>query len=402
MVFFIMLRDGCILIRRQTMIYFDQAASSFPKPKEVAQAVYEAIHDYGANPGRGGHALAKRAGDKIYETRAAIAKFFGLRDPKRVVFFQNATGALNQGIKGLDWKMGDHVLTTSYEHNSVRRPLEYLKKHHGVEISYMTPTDNGGISQDEIKSHIKAETKLIVVNHGSNLTGMILPLEKLSTVAKEHNILLMVDASQTAGILPIHMEEMGIDILAFAGHKGLMGPQGTGALLVREGIQLMPILHGGTGRFSEDADQPEDWPERLESGTLNTPGIAGLLAGLQEVEEITIKKIYQHERALTHYCLEKLQAIQGVKVFGPSWAIPRLAVIAFIIEGIDSHEVAMVLDQHYQIAVRAGIHCTPLAHEAVGSIETGAVRVSFGIYNTKQEIDQFIKAIEEIKMGFLG
>ncbi|WP_017756747.1 aminotransferase class V-fold PLP-dependent enzyme [Calidifontibacillus oryziterrae] len=384
------------------MIYFDQAASSFPKPKEVAEAVAEAINEYGANPGRGGHTLANKAAAKIYDTRVKLANFFGLHNPRHVIFTQNATAALNQGILGLSLESGDHIITTSYEHNSVRRPLEYLKRVKGIEITYIEPTSNGEINFEQLEYSIKPTTKLLIVTHGSNLTGAIIPIEKLGAIAKKKNLIFMVDASQTAGILPINMTEMGIDLLAFAGHKGLMGPQGTGALLVNNNIELKPIVTGGTGRQSEQIEQPSELPERLESGTLNTPGIVGLLEGLKFIEKTGLDQIFKHEQTLTEVCLTGLNKIEGVRIYGPDIASNRLAVISFNIEGIDSQEVAMILDQHYQIAVRAGLHCSPLAHQSIGTVEIGGtLRASFGIYNTLEEVEKFVQAIEEIRAGYL-
>ncbi|WP_102348072.1 aminotransferase class V-fold PLP-dependent enzyme [Bacillus sp. Marseille-P3661] len=385
------------------MIYFDQAASSFPKPKEVTNAVIEVLTEYGANPGRGGHQLASKAAAKIYETRVELATLFGLKDPRRVVFTQNATGALNQAIFGLSLKAGDHVITTSYEHNSVRRPLEALKKKIGIEITYIQPDVNGDFNSIKLENAIQANTKLLVVTHGSNLTGIIMPIEKLADIAKRNNIIFMVDASQTAGILPIYMDEIGIDLLAFAGHKGLMGPQGTGALLINKNIELTPMLTGGTGHSSEMVEQPDELPDRLESGTLNTPGIAGLLEGVRFVKNKGLDKIFEHEKELTNACIKGLQSIDKVHVFGPDLYEKRLAVVPFIIEGIDSQEVAMILDQHYQIAVRAGLHCSPLAHESIGTIAIGGtLRASFGVYNTLDEVEKLITAVEEIKQGYFG
>lgn len=384
------------------MIYFDQAASSFPKPKGVADAMVEAVTLYGANPGRGGHALSQKASDVIYETRVLLGELFGLKNPKRIVFFQNATGALNQGIKGLQLSKGDHVITSSYEHNSVRRPLEYLRSNNGIELTYIKPNQNGTINEEELIGEIKSTTKLIIATHGSNLTGMILPIKKIGEMARDHGIKFMVDASQTAGVLPVNMADMNIDMLAFAGHKGLLGPQGTGVLMVQEGIQLEPIFHGGTGSFSESSEQPDQWPERLESGTLNTPGIAGLQAGCQEVRKIGISSIYEHEYKLIVKCIDGLNQMGGITIYGPDEGVMRLGVLSFVIDGIDSHEIAMILNDHYHIAVRAGLHCSPMGHESMGTLETGAVRISLGIYNTEQEVDQFLNAIKEIKEGYLG
>jgi len=384
------------------MIYFDQAASSFPKPKEVTDAVVQALTKYGANPGRGSHKLANEAGNKIYEARVQLAKFFGLTDPRRVIFTQNATGAINQGIQGLSLQNGDHVITTAYEHNSVRRPLERLKKEIGIKITYIQPDINGEINVGQLESVITAETKLLVVTHGSNLTGAIIPIEELGEICYKHKLLFMVDASQTAGILPIDMEKLNIDLLAFAGHKGLMGPQGTGALLINKNIELKPLLTGGTGHLSERIEQPEELPERLESGTLNTPGIAGLLAGLSFIKKTGLDEIFIHEKMLIDACIKGLNKIEGVTVYGPAENIKRLAVISFNIDGVDSQEVAMILDQHYDIAVRAGLHCSPLAHQTIETIQNGgAVRASFGIYNTLNEVEKFVQAIEEIRAGYL-
>lgn len=384
------------------MIYFDQSASSFPKPKEVTDAVVEALTKYGANPGRGSHALANEAGNKIYETRVQLAEFFGLSDPNHVIFTQNATAAINQGILGLSLKAGDHIITTAYEHNAVRRPLERLKKEKGVEITYIQPNLNGEMNIDSLEKAITASTKLLVATHGSNLTGAIIPIELLGEISKKHNLIFMVDASQTAGILPINMEKLNIDLLAFAGHKGLMGPQGTGALLINKNIELKPLITGGTGHYSERIEQPEELPERLESGTLNTPGIAGLLAGLQFVKQKGLDEIFKHEQMLTEACIKGLKKIDGVTVYGPDETVKRLAVISFNIDGVDSQEVAMILDQHYHIAVRAGLHCSPLAHQSIGTIQRGgAIRASFGIYNTLEEVEKFVQAIEEIRTGYL-
>ncbi|OLO42146.1 cysteine desulfurase [Alkalihalophilus pseudofirmus] len=381
-------------------IYFDQAASSFPKPKKVGEAVLEAINDYGANPGRGGHTLAVRANDVIFKARKTIAMMFGERNPANVCFYLNATQALNQAIQGVDFKEGDHVITTSFEHNSVRRPLERLKDTKGIKVSYIEPAVNGKLLLELIEQEINENTKAIVVSHGSNVTGTILPIEEIGKFTKVHDILFVVDASQTAGILSLDMKEMNIDMLAFPGHKGLMGPQGTGVLIIRDHVDLIPLIYGGTGSHSEDVQQPEKRPERYESGTLNTPGIAGLLAGIEELHSIGIESIYEHEAQLTTYCLERLSVIEGIQIYGPQLHETRLAVISFTIEGIDVHEVAMILDQHYQIGVRAGLHCSPLTHSLLGTEDGGAIRVSFGYYNTIEEVDRFIDAIKEIKSFF--
>lgn len=384
------------------IIYFDQAASSFPKPTSVADAVAQAINEYGANPGRGGHELANKAASVIYNTRLKLASLFGEKDPRNVIFCQNATHALNQAIKGFPLEKGDHIISTSYEHNSVRRPLEFLKTEKGVKVTYIESDHNGQIEKENFINAIKPETKLVVTSHGSNLTGAIFPIEMIGSICKEKNITYIVDAAQTAGVIPIDMKKMNIDMLAFPGHKGLLGPQGTGVLIVKKNVELNPLFHGGTGSHSEEKDQPLERPNRYESGTLNTPGIAGLSAGIDEVNKIGINAIFQHELELTKYALEKLENLQGVTVFGPDRDKVRLAVISFVIDGTDVQEIAMILDSHYGVALRGGLHCSPLAHETIGTIENGTLRASFGLYNTIEEIDKWIEAIKEIKEGLMG
>ncbi len=382
-------------------IYFDQAASSFPKPKSVIDAVSEALLMYGANPGRGSHHLARKANEVVSQTRVKLASMFGIKQPKQVLFYQNATMALNQAIKGLHWGEGDHVITTAYEHNSVRRPLEYLKKEKGISISYITPEENGIISLDSIEKEITNKTKCIIVSHGSNLTGAIAPIKEIGEFAVGKSLTFIVDASQTAGIIPINLVENHIDLLAFPGHKGLLGPQGTGVLIAKEKLDLIPLVHGGTGGHSESPEQPLEWPERYESGTLNTPGLAGLLAGVEEVLKLGVDSIFEHEWELTKRCISGLNEIEGVTVFGPDMIEKRLGVIPFIIDGVDVHEAGMILDEHYKIALRAGFHCSPLAHGVINTSDYGGtLRASFGPYNTEKEVDYFIQAIAEIKAAF--
>lgn len=376
------------------MIYFDNAASSFPKPKKVVDAVTKALTEYGANPGRGTHALAERAAAIINEARKELALFFGLSHKNHVLFYQNATMALNQAIKGFPFEGGDHVIATVYEHNSVRRPLEACVKSKGINVTYLSPSRE--FHEEKWADALEDNTKFIAVTHASNVTGEILPIKEIGLFAKKHGLTLLVDASQTAGILPINMDELGIDMLVFPGHKGLLGPQGTGALLLNEKMDLAPIIHGGTGSHSEQIEQPGVLPDKFESGTLNTPGIAGLLAGVKVVKERTLEAIAKHESELANYCIERLQTIENVRLYGPGQSKQRIGVVSFAIEGIDSHEIAMILDQHYGIAVRAGLHCSPMTHEEFGTIESGLIRVSFGFANTKEEVDVLIQALTEI------
>ncbi|MCA0988776.1 aminotransferase class V-fold PLP-dependent enzyme [Guptibacillus algicola] len=381
-------------------MYLDQAATSFPKPPEVVEAMTKALTEYAANPGRSGHRMSVKANEVISQAREQLADFFGFSYPNRVCFTSNATSALNQALKGFRFQSGDHVLTTSYEHNSVRRPLENLKEKTGIKITYFDPGVGENFDMDAFERAITPHTKMIVVSHGSNLTGKITPIDEIGKLAKESGIAFLVDAAQTAGVLPINLEEMNIDLLAFPGHKGLLGPQGTGVLMVGKGVELDPIFQGGTGSRSESTQQPAVYPEFLESGTLNTPGIAGLLAGLETVKKLGLDSIYSHELQLTQKLIEGLRAIDYVTIYGPQ--TNRLGVVPFTIEGIDGQEIAIILDQHYNIAVRAGLHCTPIGHESIGTSESGAVRISVGPYNTEEEIEQALKAIEEIVEGYFG
>ena len=381
------------------MIYFDQAASSFPKPPEVGEEMLKFFNKNGANPGRSGHALAREAAAKINKTREKAAALFGCSDPKKAIFYSNATVALNQAIKGLSWNEGDHIIATSFEHNSIRRPLEFLKNNIGVNVSYIPWNGNEDQFVQSFKQEIRNDTKLCAMTHASNVTGTIIPIEAICKIAGKNNIATLVDASQTAGHQTIHMKKQGIDMLAFPGHKGLMGPQGTGMLLIEGEVDLKPILHGGTGGFSEDPDQPIHFPERLESGTLNTPGIAGLYAALKAYEDRKTENV-PRETILIRKLLRGLQVMPEVTCYGPDADSQRMPIAAFNIKNIDSQEIAMVLDSHYNIAVRAGLHCSPLTHGTLQTTEQGVVRVSLGFYNTEKEVDLFLHAIEEIVAAY--
>lgn len=382
------------------MIYFDHAASSYPKPKSVAVRMAEAINEYSANPGRGGHKLASKAKSVIEQTRKKLAHMFQAPSGKHVFFYQNATMAINQALIGFPFQKNDHVVTTMFEHNSIIRPLEKLKKEKGINVTYVEPDENGIISIEKIKEACRNETKMVAVTHASNVTGAVFPLEHIKSIKKDRNVVVFVDASQTAGTLPIQMEDDGVDLLAFPGHKSLLGPQGIGVLISRDDFQLEPLIYGGTGSHSELLEQPNGWPDRYEAGTLNTPGIAGLLAGLEEIEKLGLANIRKHEERLMNICLEEMKAIDGITVFGPTDLRHRVGVISFKINGVSSHEVAMILDEHYNIAVRAGLHCAPLVHEQLKTNEDGLIRVSFGPYNTEEEVRILIEALQEIATAF--
>ncbi|MFD1019417.1 aminotransferase class V-fold PLP-dependent enzyme [Thalassobacillus hwangdonensis] len=375
------------------IIYLDHAASSFPKPPGVSQAMIEAVEKYAANPGRGTHRLAEQAGGVIEKTRRMLATKFGVSNPNHVLFFSNATAALNQALKGYPFKKGDHVITTSFEHNSVRRPLEYLKEAAGIDVTYIE--GNSANLLEGMKMAMRPETVLLAVSHASNVTGEVAPLKDMIELAKSKDIKVLVDASQTAGHFPIHMKDEGIDMLAFPGHKRLLGPQGTGALLVEGKIELNPIHHGGTGSFSELPGQPDQWPERFESGTLNTPGIAGWHAALKQLEAIVSR-----ETDLTKLLIQELRMVKDVVIYGEIDGF-RMPVVAFNIGDIPSHEVGMILDSHYGIAVRAGMHCSPTTHVHFGTENQGAVRASIGPFTTESDIDALVKAVKEIRDGYL-
>ncbi|MDY0394717.1 aminotransferase class V-fold PLP-dependent enzyme [Virgibacillus halophilus] len=380
------------------MIYFDQAATSYPKPPEVIHAVTNQMTGLGANPGRGNYKMANNSAELVQKTREKAAVLFGCSDPKKVIFCQNATMALNTAIQGFPWKAGDHVITTDVEHNSIRRPLHYISKTRDVSLTAISWENQKDRFLEHIRNAIRPQTKMLAVTHASNVTGAILPLPELLHIAKEFQLTMLVDASQTAGHMPITMQE-GIHMLAMPGHKGLLGPQGTGMLFLEGNINLQPLMYGGTGVHSLEDLQPKQLPERLESGTLNMPGIAGLSAAL-DLLKIREKENVPRETLLIKRLLEGLKQINHVELYGPNPKEPRMPIVAFNIADAPSQEIAMILDSHYQIAVRAGLHCSPDAHEAVGTLEQGMVRASLGYYNTEEEVDQFISAIAEIAAAY--
>lgn len=377
------------------VIYLDHAATSWPKPPEVMDAVMNAMRYDAANPGRGSHAMAVRASRILFDTRKQLAKLFNIRNPNDIAFASNTTMALNMAIKGFV-KPGDHVIATSVEHNSVRRPLHYLEQQMKLEVTYIESDAAGRIRVEAIEAAIQSNTSLLIVNHSSNLLGTIVPVAEIGEIARKHGVKLLVDAAQSAGILPVDVQGMGIHMLAFPGHKGLLGPQGTGGLYIAPELELEPLLHGGTGSQSEAPHQPLVRPDRYEAGTQNTPGLAGLQAGVKHVLKETVERIYSHEWELAQRLMEGLLAIDDVHVLGPALGEARTGIVAFYMDGVDPSECSFILDQHYNIAVRAGFHCTPLAHAAAGTSTTGAVRASVGIFTTNGEVDACIQAVKEI------
>lgn len=385
--------------KEQSVIYLDHAATSWPKPASVTEAVMSVMLNDAANPGRGSHAMAVRASRVLFDARKQLAKLFNIKNPNDIAFASNTTMALNMAIKGF-LKPGDHVIATSVEHNSVRRPLYYLEQKIGIEVTYIEGDVTGNINVDDLNKHIRPNTSLVVVNHSSNLLGTIMPLADIAEIVRKHDIKLLVDAAQSAGILPIDVRAMGIHMLAFPGHKGLLGPQGTGGLYIDPNLELEPLLHGGTGSQSEALEQPYVRPDRYEAGTQNTPGLAGLSKGVQHVLLEGVQNIHHKEWTLAQRLLHGLESIEGVKLLGPAIGEQRTGIVAFNLQSVDPSELSFILDQHYGIAIRAGFHCTPLAHACAGTSDTGAIRASVGIYTTEADVDALTDAIKEISQQF--
>lgn len=377
------------------LIYLDNAATSWPKPPGVLEAMERAMREAAANPGRGGHEMAVKASRVLFEGRKALSRLFRIGNPNDIAFTLNTTHALNQAIQG--WlKPGDHVVTTALEHNSVRRPLEALKRRLGIGVSYVRPDAGGLIDPLAVQQALTPATRLIVVSHSSNLLGTIAPIGEIGAIAKAAGVPLLVDAAQSAGVLDIDVGAMNIDMLAFPGHKGLLGPQGTGGLYISPELDLEPLMQGGTGSRSESPEQPVTRPDRYEAGTPNTVGVAGLTAGVRFVLEETTERIHAQELRLTRELMAGLQEIEGVRILGPGIKAERTAIVSFTMDGIDPSELAFVLDRQYGIAVRSGFHCTPLGHESAGTTDTGAVRASPGYYTRQSEIVSMINAVREI------
>jgi cysteine desulfurase family protein len=377
------------------LIYLDHAATSWPKPPEVATAMMNALQQSGANAGRGNHSLAMGAGRVLVRARSLLAELFSVSNAQDIAFTHNTTMGLNMGIRGT-LQAGDHVISTMTEHNSVRRPLEYLRRTQGITVDYLKVNKEGQLDLGELQNAFRYNTKMVICSHSSNLLGSILPIGEIGDIAKSKGAVFMVDAAQSAGSLKIDVVSMNIDLLAFPGHKGLLGPQGTGGLYISPQLELEPLMHGGTGSQSENSEQPSVRPDRYEAGTQNTVGIAGLMAGVQKVKSIGTDIIHEREWALTQLLMEGLSGIPGIRLLGPDRGAPRTGIVAFVIAGQESAEIAHRLDREYNIAVRAGMHCTPLAHKAVDTLESGAVRASVGFDSTEQDISRMLAAMEEL------
>ena len=375
------------------MIYFDNAATTIRKPDCVIEAVTQAMCSLG-NSGRGVHSGALSASRIIYDTRVALAQLFGAESPERIAFTANSTEALNIAIKGV-LSPGDHVITTALEHNSVLRPLFELEDR-GTELTILPADSLGNIRYEDFENQIRPNTKAIVTTHGSNLTGNLLDIERIGSIAKKHNLIYIVDASQTAGVFPIDVQQMHIDILCFTGHKGLLGPQGTGGIYVREGVAVHPLLSGGSGVQTYLRQHPPQMPTALEAGTLNGHGIAGLGAAVRYIQETGLDTIRGKEQELMWNFYQQVSEIPGITVYGDFSPQNRCAIVSLNIRDYDSGEVSDALSEEFGIATRPGAHCAPLMHKALGTVAQGAVRFSFSHYNTEEEIKIAVSALREL------
>jgi len=378
---------------KKAQIYLDNAATSFPKPQAVYARIDEVLRVISGNPGRASHRMALEASRVIFRAREAAARLINAPDSSRVAFTKNTTEAINIGLKGL-LKPQDHVVTTSFEHNSVVKTLNHLASL-GVTVTKVRPDAFGVINPAAVRKAITAETKVVCMTHASNVFGAIEPVADVGTICREHGVLFMVDGAQTLGALPVNVETMHIDVLAGAGHKSLFGPQGTGLIYIREGLELEPIIHGGTGEI----DTVLEMPERLECGTMNTPGVGGLGAGIEFILNEGVGEIRRHEESLVSQLLDGLAIVKGISILGPARAEERVSLVSFNVNGVAPAEVGRRLDEDYGIMVRTGAHCAPEAHREALTYPDGAIRVSPGYFSTPAEIDEFLRAIRETAKG---
>ena len=385
------------------MIYFDNAATSWPKPPGVAEAMTRFLNEVGANPGRAAHRRAVESGRIVYNAREAVAELFNAPDPLCVTFGANVTEALNLALRGY-LRAGDHVITSSMEHNSVMRPLRALERQleprsSGVELTVVQCSPEGFLDPADVEAAVQPNTVMIVLNHGSNVVGTLLPAAEVGRICRERDLLLLVDAAQTGGAYPIDVQADLIDLLAFTGHKSLCGPMGTGGLIVGQRVdvgRLRPLKRGGTGSRSEHEEQPDFLPDKYESGTPNGPGLAGLNAGVRWVLERGVDEIRAHEVALTQQLMSGLRGIPGVTVYGSLDAELQTATVSFNVAGMEPSEVGLRLDEEYGIMCRVGLHCAPAAHKTLGTFPVGAVRFGLGAFNTHAEIDEALSAVKEL------
>ena len=376
------------------MIYLDNAATSRPKPPEVMQAMADYMVNVCANSGRSGHKLAIEASRIVYKAREALAYIFNVDDPLQIVFTLNATESINLALQGI-LQHGDHVITSSMEHNAVMRPLRVLESQ-GVEITVVRCSQQGFLDPTDVKKAVKKNTKMIVLNHASNVTGSIQPVEEVGRITREHKLIFLLDSAQTAGACEIDVQRMNIDLLAFSGHKSLYGPVGIGGLYIRKGIGLKPLKYGGTGSLSDEEYQPDFMPDRYESGTLNLVGIAGLGAGVEFVTQKGVVNIRKCECDLTQKLINGLLSIPDVSVYGGLDAKRQVGVVSFNIRGFSPSEISFYLEEEFDILCRASLHCAPSAQKTIGTFPEGTIRFSLGIFTTENDVDTAVNAVRKI------
>lgn len=379
---------------RTMAIYFDNGATSYPKPEAVYQAMDAYMRENGASAGRGNYQRAMRASELVYETRKAVAKVLGIKRPSKIVFTTNITESLNTVIKGFV-EPGDMVLTTNYEHNAMWRPLKRLEAENGVTISVLNCSKNGIIDFAELENLLRKRPKLFCFAHGSNVLGNVLPLSEVAKTAHDFGVPILVDTAQTAGVVPLNTTDLEIDFLAFTGHKSLMGPMGTGGLYIHGDSMLKTLKEGGTGSASLSPFQPENPPDRYESGTINVPALVGLKSAAEYIDELGVDKIDEHEQRLIKLLMKAMGEIPEITLYGARDTDPRLGLVSFNIDKCDPYTVAAWLDQHYDIMVRAGLHCSPQAHRLIGTEQRGAVRISLNWFNTEADVKTCVDALAD-------
>lgn len=377
-------------------LYFDNAATSWPKPSAVVKSLERYQRFVGASAGRGAYPRAQASGKVLAGCRQALAELVNAPDPERVIFTLNCSDALNLAIHGLPWKRGDRALVTPFEHNSVLRPLHALKARLGIAIDVLPVDPDGRVLLEKLPGALRPRTRLLSCVHASNVTGVVQPVAEVGAFARRKGILFLVDAAQSVGALPIDMAKMNIDLLAFPGHKGLLGPLGTGVLVLAKGVDLDPLRQGGTGSLSEAAVQPEFYPDRLETGSHNAPGILGLWEGVKYVSERGVGAICQHERVLVDHFLEGLSPLSSLRIFGPAKSVHQVAVVSLRYENEDPRRTAARLWERGRVMVRAGLHCAPWAHRQIGTFPQGTFRFSFGPFVTAKQIDQALTALRAL------
>ena len=379
------------------MIYFDNAATTLPKPKEVGEAIIEALNNFG-NPSRGGHEYSLRSSRILYETRELLAQLIGVENPLDIAFTGNSTMALNIAILGLGLLENDEIITTTLEHNSVLRPIYKLEKN-GIKVKFISSDKVGNIDYDELENSVTEKTKVIIVTHASNLTGNLVNIDKIGKISKKHNLIFIVDGSQSLGVFPINVLKNNIDILCFTGHKGLMGPTGVGGIYVSPQIDIESYLVGGSGSHSFDHDHPKIMPDKLEAGTPNIHGIAGLNASLKYIFNLGIDTIREKELSLAQTFYEGIKGLPKIKIYGDFRIFYRAPIVTLNLEGVPSSDLADLLSEDYEIATRSGIHCAPLMHNDFKTNESGMVRFSFSHFNTMEEILKTIEILKELSLS---